>query len=183
MKTKVILALTGIIGLSATLAGCGGQGSDSGLLKDYAVSDCGGFVSIRQGVLKDNSDYCAAERLSWSYNSGTKELTLVNTRVLLNCCGEHTVDAWHEDGRIVVQERDEPEAEDLRCGCMCVYDFRAVLSDVEREAISLTLEREVTDDPAATGTVFQGTIDLTQGDSGVVVVSDEDVDIWCRQDQ
>ena len=152
-------------------------------LKSFDVSDCGGFEANRDRNFKDGDDYCDAERLYWSYDAATRELVIDNTRVLLNCCGNHSVTANRDTGGdfvapgISVTEIDEPETAG-RCGCMCVYDFHVVLEDVDPGQQQFYLYRQVSDDPNSSGMILDTVLDLDQG-SGVIVINDDDVDPWC----
>ena len=76
------------------------------------ISECSGFVSVSKSATgdflldRDEDTYCDAERLHWLYDEAAKTLKVKNSRVLLNCCGEHEITATTENGIIVIHEDD-----------------------------------------------------------------------------
>lgn len=159
-------------------AGC------SPLAQDDRVSECGGFEPVGQALTADEAAYCDAEVLRWRYDSSFEKLVLTNTRVPLNCCGEHSMTVHQEGETYVVTERDAPEqigllpVEGARCGCMCVFDYEVTVRGVPEGTIEVKLVRDVTDDEGGPETVWQGTIDLGQGQGGIVV-DESDAEPWC----
>jgi hypothetical protein len=161
-------------------AGCEMGGGHNSVAHDEAVSDCGGFNDWAATNFKDGPDeYCAAERLHWEYNAQSGVLSLADNRILLNCCGNHSIDVSLENGVYVVTEIDAPEYGDARCACMCVYDYTVDIKEVPAGVISLKIVREVTDWPDGSGVVFEGDLDLSQG-SGVEIIDDEPETTWCN---
>ncbi|MBN2529499.1 MAG: hypothetical protein JXR76_24135 [Deltaproteobacteria bacterium] len=158
-----------------------------------AISECGGFETSESLVDKGDEgsfdNYCDAERLRWLYNADTQTLSLLNARVILNCCGEHNIEiAQNDDGSYLVTETDAPvrfdDGSTSRCGCMCVFDFELNVVGIPDEEISITLQRDV-EEADAVQNVWQGTIDLTAALSseatGSVVVSTESAEPWCQE--
>ena len=147
-----------------------------------AVSECGGFENTQQqqALTADGaSGYCDAEVLSWEYSAG--KLSINNTRVLLNCCGEHSIGIDEiDDGEYLVTEVDQPDGIGGRCGCMCVFDFELEANELPERTIKLVLERDVTDSENGIQTVWEGELDLSQG-SGDIVVDETDVEGWCEE--
>src|SRR5262245_32523726 len=86
----------------------------SGLTQTPLISECGGFVKQTKTdpPQPDASTYCEAERLLWAYDSGTGSLGLTNARIMLNCCGEHSIEVTEDGGTYVISERDAPEKVD-----------------------------------------------------------------------
>jgi hypothetical protein len=161
--------------------GCGG------IPQTQATSECGGFdagtaYALVTGEAAGDPDYCAAERLVWTYDQPGKKLVITNTRVLLNCCGEHSISIDSlRDGRYVLDETDAPEGGLLggsRCSCMCVYDFRVEAEEIPPKSINVKLKRDVTDDDEAVQTVWQGEWDLQTG-AGSIDVDVSDIGPWC----
>ena len=145
----------------------------------YRVSECGGFATLGKS---DTLDYCDANVLDWSYDKGTGKLKLVDKRVLLNCCGDHSVTVKQESGTFVITEIDAPEQGNMRCRCMCVFDFEVTFDAGVAPAggmLPIKLVRDVTDDTDPAKTVFSGKLDLSQG-SGTEVLDSSDVGAWCE---
>jgi len=144
------------------------------------ISACGGFGVAPAPLLAEPPAYCDAEVLHWAFDAETGGLTLSNTRVELNCCGEHGITIAEEGGTVVVVETDDPLAEGGRCSCMCVFDFQVTASGVAAGILPLRLERVVSNEGEAAGAlVFDGTLDLGAG-AGFVVISDQP-SMWCEQ--
>ena len=72
------------------------------------VSECGGFESPEKRMVndipitRDISTYCDSENLQWLYDENTLTLSVLNSRVLLNCCGEHDITASYEKRAIML---------------------------------------------------------------------------------
>jgi hypothetical protein len=125
--------------------------------------------------------YCAAERLKWSWDSQSKVAQFDHRRVTINCCGERTTKAFkrgEESYEIREIDRGEGENDDLRCGCMCVFDFGIDIPEVDGvidlAIVRETINGEMTDEE----TVWEGKVDLSEG-SGEIVTSMEDASPWC----
>ncbi|MDI1446123.1 hypothetical protein [Polyangium sp. 6x1] len=191
-----MLGILGILILSATsfLACSGGEGSSgsentppaSSLDVSPSISTCGGFLGSSEGAKIPPSPapatYCEAERLLWNYDPETRTLGLLDARIQLNCCGEHSLAVAVENGVHVVTQTDAPEkletGDEARCGCMCVFDYAADIKPVESSTISLRIMRNVTDDEPPVTLVWEGMVDLTAG-SGEVVLSTASAEPWC----
>lgn len=153
----------------------------TGLTQRPLISECGGFAApMIEPPQPDPSTYCDAERLLWAYDRETGELGLTNSRVLLNCCGDHGIQVEKEGEVYVVTERDAPQAAagGARCGCMCVFDYATVVSPIGEQTISLRLVRNVTDQDPAVTVVGEWTVDLTAG-QGSIDVEVGTVEPWC----
>ena len=154
----------------------------------YQASECGGFFQPVSGAESgadafDADTYCGAERLIWSYADG--KLALTDQRILLNCCGDHSVQVTRdEDGTLVVTELDAPEDGWGRCDCLCVYDYAVTIDLPVAEPVALRLERLVTESeelPSGSAElVWEGTLDLTAG-SGDEVLDETDLGFWCQE--
>jgi hypothetical protein len=148
-------------------------GSDTANELSYqtALSECGGFwveqYAPPPGDTDDTAEYCGAERLLWTYDPSSGALEITHTRVELNCCGVHSIDFSFADGVYLIAERDEPEVD--RCTCVCVFDFGLTVQGMPQEIIAVELERTVTDAPDASGPVWSGELDLTQGNGEIIV--------------
>lgn len=172
----------------------------------YAVSECGGFRAELSRKADDFgadevpvpgtdaapgdeqvSEYCAAERLDYTYDALTGALKLTNARVMLNCCGEHSVTLEKKaDGSYELREVDSPELVDIggeqqaaRCHCMCPFDFDLQAENIPVGTIEITIVREVTDSDTPQQEVFTGKLDLSQA-SGSAVVDGEPVIGFCE---
>ena len=157
------------------------QTTDNISVKDFSVSECGGFDSSTKRAAsdilftRDASTYCDAERLHWLYDENTHTLKVMNSRVLLNCCGEHEITAVNDNSIIVIKENDQPVNGKGRCRCMCVYDFFIEISGISQGEITLKLDMTVDD---ATLNKWEGEIDFGKG-NGVIVIDDEPLDYEC----
>jgi hypothetical protein len=154
-------------------AGEGGAG-DGGAGEGGAGPDIQQQATFGECVENQDAEYCEAEVLAWSYDEATESLTLLDKRLELNCCGERSWIIEQQGDGYVATQTDAPEnvgGEPARCGCMCVFDFTLVADPIPAGPIDLTIVREVTDDNEGASTVFDGTLDLTEG-SGEIVVDD-----------
>ncbi|HOX43084.1 MAG TPA: hypothetical protein PK668_05785 [Myxococcota bacterium] len=169
MKTAMkLVALVALVGL----VGCGGSERPELFEQQAEVSDCGGFGAAG-GALRDvPAGYCDAELLRWEYDAGSQVLSLTDQRVSLNCCGLHDATLALVDGVYVLTETDDPEFGDARCACMCTFDFAVTATGIPAGEIQLRLELLVSDWAEGSGTVWEGSLDLSQG-SGQVVVDDQ----------
>jgi hypothetical protein len=139
------------------------------------ISECGGFDAAGY---KAAGDYCDAELLVWSYDAEAGRAGLIDQRILLNCCGDHSMSATLVDGVYVLEEVDAPEGGSGRCDCMCVFDFGIEL-EVGGGLMPVRIVRDVTDEGGEATTVWEGVIDLGAG-SGSVVIDDSDIGMWCE---
>ncbi len=144
------------------------------------VSQCGGFPESMPDDDEDgiDDDYCDAERLTWQYDASTGTLELIDSRALLNCCGDHTMTLELVDGVYVATEIDEPQGDGGRCDCLCVFDFALTATGISTGSVPLRLVRHVTDEGAPV-TIYEGTLDVTLG-SGEIVLSTDDASPWCE---
>lgn len=172
-------------GLAATLflfCACGDDDTDTTLTQTSAVSECGGFSEAPPQIPAwDPADYCSAEMLYWAYDASSQTLSLANTRILLNCCGDRSIKVTLEEGVYVITERDAPEPGGNRCRCMCVFDFFLDVSGIAEGVVPVRLRRDVTDDVEASQVVWQGDLDLAAG-SGEATVDASDMSVWCRDE-
>lgn len=170
------------LGTALLAFGCGqGSGPGPGQVHQLSerVSDCGGFAKTRSDIRTEAPAYCDAEVLYWEYDEAAGMLKVKNTRVELNCCGDHGVAIGEDGGTIEITETDRPEGGGARCSCMCVFDFELSAEGIPAGTIPLRLVREVSDWPEGSGTVFEGNLDLAAG-AGFVVISDQP-SMWCQQ--
>jgi len=156
----------------------------TGITQQATTSECGGFARLTDsGSSGQEPAYCEAEVLHWSYDAEREALSVTDSRIELNCCGDHDIQIEQVGDRYVITETDAPEdmgAMGLaRCDCMCVFDFALDAEGIPEEAIELAVVRNVTDGGGTT-TIFEGSVDLTAG-SGFVVV-DETPSMWCEYD-
>jgi hypothetical protein len=189
MKSLVLkyAAAFGWVVLSFVACGGGTEGGTNETPADYEVapliSECGGFVAGGTGAKipqPDPATYCDAEKLLWNYDASTKTLGLTNSRITLNCCGDHSVRATKDGETLVFTEVDAPQASagGARCKCNCVFDYAADISTVDGPMASLRIVRNVTDADPATQIVWEGTLDLAPG-AGEVVINTASADPWC----
>jgi hypothetical protein len=182
MKKTMTILMAACFAMAGFALGCGGYSSDPGSITSQVDnnSGCGGFAKQDGALFDADPAYCAAQVLHWEYDAAAGKLALADARVLLNCCGEHSMTIAEQDGLYVVTERDAPEFEDARCACMCVFDFSLEATGVPEAVIPLQIILDVTDSQDGPRVTFEGELDLTQG-SGSVVISEEDVEPWCSE--
>jgi hypothetical protein len=146
------------------------------------VSGCGGFEAGGEPLLGDpeESDYCAAEVLHWIYEPAGQTLKIADARILLNCCGDHSMSMDRDGDVYVFTEMDAPEGGYGRCLCMCVYDYTITVHGIPEELITIRIDRDVTDDQDPVETVFETQLDLTLG-SGSQIIDETDVGDWCGE--
>jgi len=156
----------------------------SDIVQQSSTSECGGFPQAYDSGDPGNAPaYCDAEVLHWTYDAQTQKLFLNNTRIELNCCGEHDMVVAKEGDVYVVTETDAPEmymGEGARCSCMCVFDFALEAEGIPQETIQLQLKRHVTDSSEGVQTVFQGSLDLSQQAGWEII--DSTPSMWCELD-
>jgi hypothetical protein len=140
-------------------------------VQEGEVSECGGFPGTAEFAITDPGhdgmrDYCDAQVLYWEFADGT--LTILDSRVMLNCCGQHSVSIIGGD-TITIYEQDDPEPGNMRCDCRCAYDFRAELDGLLAGPVEIELllhVTDVTDDPTQ---LWSGSVDLTDGSGEIVI--------------
>ena len=140
------------------------------------ISECGGFNnSTQRGEIDipftiDPFTYCDTEKLYWLYDENSTVLSLMNTRVLLNCCGDHAITASFEDDVLVITEDDQPPPDGSgRCRCECVFDFFIEVSGISTDVSTFKLDLTVDN---TTRTKWEGNIDLEKG-IGEIIIDDE----------
>lgn len=139
------------------------------------VSRCGGFRA--ESARYEKSDYCKAEKLHWTYQDGTLELS--NERVLLNCCGSHSASIIEAaSGSYILLENDAPD-NGVRCKCMCVYDFQASTENIPATLIDLKIKRRVKDKDIQEKLVLETQLNLNDS-SGTITIDPKSVDPWCQ---
>ncbi len=150
------------------------------------ISECGGFEATLDTDTTDTTDTgddnCRDESLAWQYDNETKTVSFLNNNVWLNCCGTHSVIIRlnGETGIYEILETDVPEMEGsmpLRCDCMCFFDFRIDLPNIDSKAIKVKILRHETDLGDQPQTVWEGELDLTEGKGNEVVKANVG---WCK---
>lgn len=139
------------------------QDSGGFVNRNSRVSECGGFPSVSRTAADPDSG--SIELLIWTYDTKTRTLTVLNRRVNLNCCGEHSIKASRVGEEIVISENDQP-LDGGRCRCMCNFDFSTEIEGLSPGAVNLRLELTVDD------TLFMkwsGTIRLTDGSGEIQI--------------
>ena len=177
---KTVTTLLASLMLALGLSACDNGGESNPIQQQSAISDCGGYIldsPSMKSPMGDAATYCDAEMLHWSYDANTGTLSLANNRVLLNCCGDHSMRIAEDAGTYVITERDAPEGGSGRCDCMCVFDFTLEAQNLPAGQLPFRLVRNVTDGDGAQ-VVWQGDIDLAQG-AGSITVDTTDVEPWC----
>ncbi|MDY0000027.1 MAG: hypothetical protein RBU30_01890 [Polyangia bacterium] len=174
---KSVTVYFAALALGLALVACDEDPEGTALTQQSAISECGGFADPGNGLpVQDPTTYCDAELLHWAYGSGS--LALANTRISLNCCGEHGMSVELVDGVYVVHERDEPGPGGYRCRCMCAFDYTLEANGIPEGVISMRLEREVTDSGAGTELIWEGELDLAEG-SGTITIDSSPLEFGC----
>lgn len=131
--------------------------------KNSRVSECGGFTSA--SITVADPDTSVTEKLIWNYDTKTRTLSLLNKRVNLNCCGQHSISAFREGGDIVISESDQP-LNGGRCRCMCLYEFYTEIAGLSAADVNLRLELKV---DATLFIKWSGTILLAEGSGEITI--------------
>ena len=176
---------TMLIGLAFLMCGCGnffgGQTAPEPaqpLAQASRVSECRGFLAANEPFFADGGlgtfpgGYCDAEVLEWRYQADQQKLSLVDSRMSLNCCSALAMSLEVQEGVYVFTETDAPpDGEYGRCRCDCIFDLGIEIEHVPGGVIELKLLRDTTDSPPV-GTLWTGQVDLSAG-AGWVVLSTE----------
>ncbi len=185
MNTIARRAAASLLFSLLAVAACGDDGGTpppGGLEVTEAISTCGGFLhdgaSPKGPPSPDPATYCDAERLFWRYEGPTKTLSLLDARVVLNCCGDHAIEVAREGETLVLTEVDEPEGGTTRCKCVCVYDYAADISPIEPGILAVRIVRRVTEQMPPSATVWEGSLDLSMGE-GQVILEDKPIEGIC----
>ena len=184
---KVFFTLTGIF-LSALMLVMISCQSDTPVqtlpnitASSFQVSECGGFITAKKAAGSvvpfslDPHTYCDAERFLWNYDEKDRTVSILNTRVLLNCCGDHSVSTSFENGTIIITENDQPENGTGRCRCMCVFDYFVAISGISPGNYPTRLELTIDD---STETKWEGILVVIDG-SGEIIIDDEPLTHSC----
>ncbi|MBN2499008.1 MAG: hypothetical protein JXR96_30745 [Deltaproteobacteria bacterium] len=171
MKMRWTVALTSCLCLIALACGQGDDGDAGDIQAGWNVGGCAGEQSALtaeghsdacepEALLPDVIDYCQ-ETLFWRYEAETGALQLVDAPVSLNCCGLRSVRTSFENGVYVITEVDEPG--EYRCRCMCDAIYSVCIAGVAGGRIPVRLVLDVTDDSSGPRVVWEGEIDLDEG--------------------
>jgi hypothetical protein len=179
---KISLMFVSVI---ATTCGNFALDPPSSLKSSALISDCYGLDASQKQIelgIPDDDTYCDAEVLHWSFNDAARRLTLLDARIVLNCCGEHDMYAERIGrGAYLITETDAPmKIEDGgydRCLCTCVFDYQLYIEDIDTDRISIQLVRDIEENDDIID-VFEGELVLTEK-SGSLVIDETDVGAFC----
>ena len=135
----------------------------------HEVSECGGFSTAASALLAESTaeddSYECVESLTWSYIPDTQSLTVTDTCVSLNCCGDRSMRLDCDESGCVAHETDTAQRGKGRCSCDCDFDFRVTGSPVRSGPLSLTVMRYEEDEYFGNhlDTIWTGIIDLRDG--------------------
>jgi len=85
----------------------------------------------------DSADYCAAERLLWSFDDANNILELLHTRSLFNCAAKLDIEIIDTNGSYKIIENDTSS---IKARCMCYRDTYYEIYDIISPAISIVIE-------------------------------------------
>lgn len=167
--------------------GCGDESEESGDEEESSNSTAESQIGTNSRFTDceetdGTEEYCAAERLKWTYDDAEQVASFDHTRTILNCAGDRKTRAYLRDGDVYeIREIDAPGENGARAGCKCTFNFGIDIPDVSGE-IDVEIVQEITDNPEdrRVSTVWSGSIDLNEG-SGTVVIDDEEETTWCGQ--
>lgn len=131
------------LGILVTTA-CGEKSGNTFVPQKCEMSSCGGFprgealIAADSAALTTAEEYCAAEVLSWTYDSENEQLTLLHTRLMASCSDTYTMaltqNGTQEYALSLDIQQGYPPAD-----CMCIYDVRLVASQIPEGVIVLHL--------------------------------------------
>lgn len=134
-----------------------------------SVSECGGFEEQPDRASRDD-EYCENEVIYWAYDPDDQSLWIQNSRIYLNCCGDREMTlAGIGPATYHVVELDAELGGDGRCACDCIIDFSVSAIGIPQEVITISIERIVTDWAEASGVVWTGEFDLSEGAGSIIV--------------
>ncbi|KYF65637.1 hypothetical protein [Sorangium cellulosum] len=134
------------------------------------VSEAGGFVDPeRRLAVEGDESYCSSEVLRWRYDRSSGALTIADSRLLLNCCGQRAMHVERIDSIYEITERDEPDAANPRCDAVCAFDFTVAIPEVAPGKVFVRLLRDVVDAQGSAELIWQGEIDVRKSVGQVVL--------------
>jgi hypothetical protein len=140
---------------------------------ELLLSECGGLTdeqrapAIFEDFQNQPADYCDAEVLYWTYDAETETLQLLDSRIILNCCGEHDITVTREtDSSLLVTEIDNGDAG--RCRCTCAFDYQVSVERVWNQPLLVRMVRDISDEDGLIE-VWQGTLSLDFGGGSVII--------------
>lgn len=185
MAMKNVVTRPGWVAISVLVIGASTRcGSFSDKLwityQEARISGCGGFAAEQTPpLLGGPRAYCDAEVLSWEYEPKSAALTLTDSRIPLNCCGEHSMTIEEQDDLYLVTETDSPTAGGSRCKCVCAHDYSLKVEGISVGLIKVKVVRIETDSQKGERVIFEGDLDLSKA-SGSIVVDPSDGSAFCR---
>jgi len=134
-KYLVVLALFGFLS-------CDQAPQTGSVAVNVRVSGCQGFKSLGKTALtpyvQDSAEYCAAEKLRWSYRAADRTLEVLHTRKPENCAARLELSVQKlEDGSYRLQEINTST---VSARCMCCFDTYCELPDIAVGSVSLVLD-------------------------------------------
>lgn len=174
------LFITFFVFIFLVFAGCNDDSSEPGgsepgignLGVNAQISDCGGFDTEKHELSSQATEdsLCSNERLIWQYDQESHTVKFLNKDVWLNCCGEHSITSTVDEktGMYIIEEIDSPEFGMGRCHCMCFFDFKINLPNIESGALNIELYRHVTDEGVRT-MIWKGELDLNNGEGDELI--------------
>lgn len=134
------------------------------------VSEAGGFADPeRRLAVEGDESYCSSEVLRWRHDRSTGALTIADSRLLLNCCGQRAMHVERLDNIYEITERDEPDTANRRCDAVCAFDFTVAIPDVAPGKVYVRLLRDVVDAQGSAELIWQGELDVRKSVGQVVL--------------
>lgn len=125
------------------------------------VSDCGGFNDSLKRWASDD----IMETVIWSYDAESKTLRILDAGVILNCCGDHAIEAQVSGTVITVSESDKKPKEG-RCRCECNYDFAVDITGLSVGEYTLIVKRTIDDESRV---LVESAIDLSSPSGSISI--------------
>ncbi|HPG35117.1 MAG TPA: hypothetical protein PLG63_02170 [bacterium] len=146
--------------------------SDSNLAENAKVSGCGGFKDEAFAIsFKDETELDAKcdQQIIWKYDEQSGVLTVLNTNIILNCCGNQSIKIEENDGGydFVMIDKSERGA---RCNCICLYDYTADIKNISGKSVKLSVYIDIEEEKERQ-LFWEGDIDLTEK-SGTIKVGE-----------
>ena len=113
------------------------------------TSACGGFKAFSKRASStpsfkiDSASYSEAERLWWQYDPARDYLSLLHTRIILNCDAKLSITGQMDGNTVIVNETDAAKDSGGSAACSCTFDTYLEVPDVKPGFVSVNISSKV----------------------------------------